>query len=545
MSAPMCEAVQLSWGTLCRVGTGICRQCISEISELPNACRVKTESNKDTTEEKNQDKRNTTQPVMTHDKIEKENIKILNEVLPSNTEDYDSFTHRTFTHVLENVKQDWFAVASLLEHVLQTVKIQLPQVTDMFLRSDNAGCYHCGHLWIAIPQISNRTGVAECQVAHVIVETSKHVLKTHNLKNVTHYNDVQYTESGVVFRKAYGHCQNETGCTLVTDFVLASKVKGKIKLTKAESNAVENEMSTETTTIRPVSSSALQTTLSFDCPEPGCIKHYASYKTLENHVLLGTHDLRLERESVYDIIRKQWGELCNNVIVTRKKNVASQCTDNQQAVETLPMGWALKKARKVNTFPTKTKNVLIKKFNEREKSKNKCSPDDIASEMKSMRDTEGRRVFQLNECLNSTQITSFFSRLVSANASNNNKIVPEDDDLVAAAVAINQSELIESVNSANPTNDYLYFLSYYFHVQICDYSMIQDTDEDKDEGSSPTVTREAIKTGFDSLLRRRSTDAISTTPFVQSKPPYQTSFTESSATTYRKSVAPFPFNKLN
>ncbi|XP_071138474.1 uncharacterized protein [Mytilus edulis] len=315
-------------------------------------------------------------------------------------------------------------------------------------------------------------GVAGCQVAHVIVETSKHVLKTHNLKNITHYNDVQYTESGVVFRKAYGigdglsmtyseltklsgHCQNETGCTLVTDFVLPSKVKGKIKFSKAESNAVENEMSTETTTIRPVSSSALQTTLSFECPEPGCIKHYASYRTLENHVLLGTHDLRLERESVYDIIRKQWAELCNNVIVTRKKNVVSQCTDNQQAVETLHMGWALKRARKVNRFPSNIKNILIKKFNEGEKSKNKCSPDDVASEMISMRDTEGRRVFQLNECLNSTQITSFFSRLVSANASNNKKIVPEDDDLVAAAVAINQSELIDSVNSANPTNDLL------------------------------------------------------------------------------------------
>ncbi|CAG2204535.1 unnamed protein product [Mytilus edulis] len=34
--------------------------------------------------------------------------------------------------------------------------------------------------------------------------------------------------------------QNETGCTLVKDFVLPPKVKGKIKLTKAESNAVEN-----------------------------------------------------------------------------------------------------------------------------------------------------------------------------------------------------------------------------------------------------------------------------------------------------------------
>ena len=55
-----------------------------------------------------------------------------------------SLQHRTFTHVPENVKQDWFAVASLLEHVLQTIKVQLPHVTDVYLRSDNAGCYHCG-----------------------------------------------------------------------------------------------------------------------------------------------------------------------------------------------------------------------------------------------------------------------------------------------------------------------------------------------------------------------------------------------------------------
>ena len=70
-----------------------------------------------------------------------------------------SLQYRTFTHVVENVKQDWFAVASLLEHVLQTIKVQLPHVTDVYLRSDNARCYHCEHLWIAIPSISDRTGI--------------------------------------------------------------------------------------------------------------------------------------------------------------------------------------------------------------------------------------------------------------------------------------------------------------------------------------------------------------------------------------------------
>ncbi|CAC5358571.1 unnamed protein product [Mytilus coruscus] len=94
-------------------------------------------------------------------------------------------------------------------------------------------------------------------------------------------------------------------------------------------------------------------------------------------------------------------------------------------------------------------------------------------------------------------------------------------DRSSAAILLGATSYLSDVFQAD-----LYFLSYYFHVQICDYSMIQDTDEDKDEGSSPAVTREAIKTGFDSLLRRRSTNAISTTPFVQSKPPYQTSFTD-------------------
>lgn len=48
------------------------------------------------------------------------------------------------------------------------------------------------------------TGVAGCQVAHVNVEANKQSLKNHILKNVSTNSDVQYTESEVVLRKAYG-----------------------------------------------------------------------------------------------------------------------------------------------------------------------------------------------------------------------------------------------------------------------------------------------------------------------------------------------------
>ncbi|VDI74407.1 Hypothetical predicted protein, partial [Mytilus galloprovincialis] len=70
-----------------------------------------------------------------------------------------SLKHRTFTHLFGTVKQDWFAVASALEHTLNTIKEQMPQIQEVFLRSDNAGCYHCGCLWLSLNGISERTGI--------------------------------------------------------------------------------------------------------------------------------------------------------------------------------------------------------------------------------------------------------------------------------------------------------------------------------------------------------------------------------------------------
>lgn len=69
-----------------------------------------------------------------------------------------SFQHRTYVHVFDFVRQDWFGVVSILEHTLITLKSQLPELTTAFIRSDNAGCYHCGSLWSSLQCISLRTG---------------------------------------------------------------------------------------------------------------------------------------------------------------------------------------------------------------------------------------------------------------------------------------------------------------------------------------------------------------------------------------------------
>lgn len=36
-------------------------------------------------------------------------------------------------------------MASVLEHTGTTVKEQMPEIQKVFLRSDNACCYHCGN----------------------------------------------------------------------------------------------------------------------------------------------------------------------------------------------------------------------------------------------------------------------------------------------------------------------------------------------------------------------------------------------------------------
>ena len=47
-----------------------------------------------------------------------------------------------FVHAIDQCKQEWYSVYSLIEADLCKIKIELPWVTELFLRSDNAGCYH-------------------------------------------------------------------------------------------------------------------------------------------------------------------------------------------------------------------------------------------------------------------------------------------------------------------------------------------------------------------------------------------------------------------
>ena len=66
---------------------------------------------------------------------------------------------QAFVHIIESCSQDSSAVVVMMQHVLQTLKSQQPEIATAFFRQDNAGCYHCTNTILACPAIEQSTGV--------------------------------------------------------------------------------------------------------------------------------------------------------------------------------------------------------------------------------------------------------------------------------------------------------------------------------------------------------------------------------------------------
>ena len=64
-----------------------------------------------------------------------------------------------FVHIFDNCTQNSFAVLSIIEHLLNKVEKEYPEVIHAYFRSDNAGCYHNGLLLLSLKEVGEGTGV--------------------------------------------------------------------------------------------------------------------------------------------------------------------------------------------------------------------------------------------------------------------------------------------------------------------------------------------------------------------------------------------------
>ena len=58
---------------------------------------------------------------------------------------------QSYAHIFDSCQQDWYAVCSIIENTLEVVKKEHPQITQVNLRSDEAGCYPVSYTHLTLP----------------------------------------------------------------------------------------------------------------------------------------------------------------------------------------------------------------------------------------------------------------------------------------------------------------------------------------------------------------------------------------------------------
>ena len=166
---------------------------------------------------------------------------------------------------------------------------------------------------------------------------------------------------------------------------------------------------------------ATRSVASYSCPEQGCVKIYKEFKSLQKHLDVGRHVIKLERESAYDNIIVKWAETCKTVsgdYVQGEIGVAPSMTESPSVAADSPLlgeGWALKKAKKSARFSERVRSFLQGTFFQGEQTGVMANPADIASKMKSLRSANGNKLFSKEEWISTLQVARYFSRLSALN----------------------------------------------------------------------------------------------------------------------------------
>ena len=378
------------------------------------------------------------------------------------------------------------------------IKRKSPEIVEAFVRSDNAGCYHCDLLLLSIPGISQRTGVTTSRYDFSESNSGKDIcdrhispLKSHIRQYVNAGNDVEKAKdmkkaidsySGVRGCRASVvkvdtcaqdlHNHNWNGVLMFSNFKFCAD---GIRMWKAfnvgEGKFVRydklmkrgtSQGSTRLEVVEPFTSPRVSTGFlyknskttenksepcEFSCPQPGCIKLFKTTTALQNHQDFGKHIFCTQKDSTHDSIKRKWANACTNLrpsCIPSKKNLEGLSQEECREYPTAEPGWALKKNKKTGRFSEHVKEYLLKLFLDGEETGNKSDPAVVASNLKSLRGPDGVKLFSSKDWLSAQQVTSYFSRLASVAKSGklslNKKTVIEEEDMLDALVERGERE---------------------------------------------------------------------------------------------------------
>lgn len=378
----------------------------------------------------------------------------ISTVISSDPDKAGSLELQSFAHLFVTCRQDWFAVSSMIENTLEMIKTQKPHITHVYLRSDEAGCYHNNSLIAAAKDIGQRVGITVCRydfsepqygkdvcdrilcpmktcirrycneghdiltaadmrralserpvkgtsASVCVVDETKKTLEVNKIEGFSKLHNIQFEEKGIRVWRSYG-----VGLVVSEECFDCRETR----VYKCKDTTTESSVSSDSEIDM------------FEYSEPGCMMSFRTFSELESHFDIGDHCVKEERQSetLYDKLRRDWVDMFTTSVNITKDGT---CTPgSQQNVSSSPpsdqavrMGWALPKPRAGSSrFTEKVKNYLTARFDLGEQTGRKADPQQVSSDMRKTTDEQNNRLFDRKEWLTKSQVQGFFSRLASS-----------------------------------------------------------------------------------------------------------------------------------
>ncbi|CAC5370794.1 unnamed protein product [Mytilus coruscus] len=369
-----------------------------------------------------------------------------------------NFNVHTLVHILEVGNQGWFSVAHILTDLLQQLPLILPLVTEIFLKSDNAGCYHCVPLISYIHNINVNGGFSdkivqynfsEAQSGKDICDVKTSHCKMHILRYSGEGHDVLSAEGMSTALNSNGGVKGVFNAVVAIDQNHQTKTKTKIpnisamnnfefysegvkgviipfsnfvadhhgRIVHARNNIdvehenVGNENDTKNVGIENVTETVENEMGEngsndglFACQDQSCTKVYTKPHFLEAHIVIGNH-VYSTSENSYDSVKLIWAQQCEAVDRNHKVLIQSVSSIDMNVNE----GWALKLNKPFKRFTKKVKDFLFDIYLKCESSGRRPNFDKLATELKTTRhENDGTKMFTREEWLSPSQIRSLF-----------------------------------------------------------------------------------------------------------------------------------------
>ena len=373
------------------------------------------------------------------------------------TEQAEKPAVRTYVHLFDSCTQDWFAVVSILENLLLTLKGHNPSIHSVNLRSDEAGCYHNNLLLASINDISKRVGIVVksydfsepqhgkdicdriicpmklsvrkyCDEGHDVqsaqdmreallerpvqgvtvavceVKENHKSIAVAKIPNFSMYHNFEFLQEGIRVQKAYSVGPGKK--VHYNDIIRTPQGP-----TSMEIKDGQNFFTTDLNTcLKSKQSTQSHPSGLFPCPQEGCTQSFQRFDALKRHLDCGDHGNEIHQESFYDQLRRDWASRFSTLLpenLPKPKSVFSSVT-----TPSLPMGWALQKPRTGGVrYSQQVKDYLKARFDAGEESGRKADPNQVVLDMRSARTAENKWLFSRDEWLSRGQIQSYFSRL--------------------------------------------------------------------------------------------------------------------------------------